>query len=118
MRVDPNETAPAAPDEDWAATADWTQFGSVFAAKQAMGRTLHEIDDKIAQVFLSEAGKACLDHLAARILRPPSWRMGDTLEHANFREGQKDVVRQLVECVNRAQARRAATSQPNPEPQA
>lgn len=113
MRVDPRELA----DDDAAATEGWQQFAGVAGAKELLERAAAAIDDKIAQAFLSDAGKACLEHLKARVVDPPSWRIGDTLEQAHFREGQKSVVLQLIASVNRAAERRAAQTNPEPKPQ-
>jgi hypothetical protein len=116
MELKPEELLP----DDAAATDDWSQFGgnALEAAKAMMAKAAAEIDDLIAQAFLSEAGRACLEHLKKRIVDPPSWRMGDTLEHAHFREGQKSVVLQIAQSVNRAAARRAGTqTQPKPQPE-
>jgi hypothetical protein len=102
---------------DAAQTADWSQFNGVDAAKAMLSQAAVEIDDLIAQAFLTEAGKACLEHLKKRIVDPPSWRIGDALEHAHFREGQKSVVLQIAQSVNNAAARRAAAQTRQPEPQ-
>ena len=104
MELKPEELLP----DDAASTADWSQFNGLAAARLMLSSAAEEIDDLIAQAFLSEAGRACLEHLKKRIVDPPSWRLGDALEHAHFREGQKSVVLQIVQSVNRAAARRAA----------
>jgi hypothetical protein len=114
VELKPEERLP----DDAAATADWSQFNGLDAAKAMISKAAEEIDDLIAQAFLSEAGRACLEHLKKRIVDSPSWRMGDALEHAHFREGQKSVVLQIAQSVNRAAARRAGTqTQLKPQPE-
>lgn len=89
----------------------WAGLDSLAHIKQAradMERTMNEVNDRLAAPFLGDAGRKMLELLIERVVRPPSWRPGDTLEAAYFREGQKDIVNQLVTAVNAAQARASA----------
>lgn len=92
-------------DQGWASLDGLAQ---VRRAKAEVAAAASAIDDTLAAPFLSDAGKRMLEHLVDRILNRPSWNLGDTIETAHFREGQKDIVSQLVAAVNRVKTRTAA----------
>jgi len=101
-----NQTAPA---EGWAGLDAQKQVAD---AKQALAGEMARIDDVIAAPFLTPQGQACLAWLEQRIVDPPSWRFGDELTTAYFREGQKSLVLQIRSSVDRALARSPRTTAP------
>lgn len=61
-----------------------------------MSKTETEIRTLIVGTFETELGKRLLEHLTDAIINRPTYKPGMTLDEVAFREGQKDVINQLI----------------------
>ena len=55
-----------------------------------------DITDKIKIVFSTEAGKSLLDHLEKVFVDRPIYKREQTLADTAYRQGQADVIKQLI----------------------
>ena len=55
-----------------------------------------EVHKLIVGTFETDLGKKLLTHLEATIIDRPTYIQGMTLDEVAFREGQKDVILQLL----------------------
>ena len=55
-----------------------------------------EIHKLVVGTFVTPMGEKLMDHLRQTILDRPTYKPGMTLEEAAFREGQKDVITQIL----------------------
>lgn len=79
-------------------TGAWEELdGKALAAKArfAVAIETYRIASLVAAVFNTPQGQELLAWLKKRIVDPPSYREGDSFDRVAFREGQKDVIRQL-----------------------
>ncbi len=58
--------------------------------------TQEEIHTIIAGTFSTEIGKKCLEHLTKTIVDRPVYKTGMTFEEVAFREGQRDIITQII----------------------
>ena len=58
--------------------------------------SLKDIENLVVEVFHSEAGLKLLGHLEAITISRPSFLIGQEHYYGYFREGQNDLVRQLI----------------------
>ena len=59
-------------------------------------KTQEEIHKLIVGTFTTDLGKRLLEHLEKTIVDRPTYIKGMTLDEVAFREGQKDVILQLI----------------------
>jgi hypothetical protein len=59
-------------------------------------KTQEEIHKLVVGTFGTPIGEKLLDHLIKTLLDRPTFKIGMTLEETAFREGQKDVIRQIL----------------------
>ena len=55
-----------------------------------------EIHKLIHGTFQTELGKRCLEYLKETIVDRPSYKIGMELDEVAFREGQKNIITQLL----------------------
>ncbi len=61
-----------------------------------MKKTPEEIHKLIVGTFGTPIGQKLLDHLKAALIDRPTYTQGMTLDQVAFREGQKDVIMQIM----------------------
>ena len=59
-----------------------------------------QISKIVKGTFETELGKKCLDHLEATFVDRPIYKQGMTLQDAAYRQGQSDLVRQILKEAN------------------
>ena len=62
--------------------------------------TTEETAKLYKDTFSGEIGQRCLKHLRELFVDRPVFRQGSTFEETAFREGQRDIVRQIIKEVN------------------
>ena len=61
-----------------------------------MKLTQEEIHKLVVGTFMSPLGEKLLEHLKSSIIDRATYKTGMTLDEVAFREGQKDVIQQLL----------------------
>ena len=61
-----------------------------------MEKTQAEVSSIIVGTFATELGGRCIDHLKGVFIDRPIYRKGQTLEETAYRQGQADLVQQLL----------------------
>ena len=62
--------------------------------------TTEEVTKQYKDVFDNTNGKKLLESLRETFVDRPIFRQGATFEETAFREGQRDIVRQIIKEVN------------------
>ena len=62
--------------------------------------TTKEITKLYKDVFDNPNGKKCIEMLKKTFVDRPVFRQGSTFEETAFREGQRDIVTQIIKEVN------------------
>ena len=60
-----------------------------------------ELHSIVVGTFETELGKKCLAHMEKVYLNRPIYVKGATFEETAFREGQADVIRNIIREINR-----------------
>ena len=63
-------------------------------------RTHEEINKLIVGTFSTELGKRLLEHLEDTFVDRPIYKQGMAVEDAAYRQGQADLVKQIVKEIN------------------
>ena len=60
-----------------------------------------EVAKLFKDTFSNDIGEKCLDYLKATFVDRPVYRTGQSYEETAFREGQRDIITQILREVNK-----------------